>query len=43
MTYEGGFKNNKFHGKAFERGNGYRFEGTYIDGARDRGQLKWSS
>ena len=32
MTYEGGFKDNKFHGKAYERGNGYRYEGNYSYG-----------
>ena len=43
MTYEGGFKDNKFHGKAYERGNGYRYEGNYSYGNKEQGQLRWNA
>ena len=41
--YEGGFKNNKFDGKGLERGDKYTFKGTFIDGARSKGLLKWDA
>ena len=44
LTYTGGFRDNKFDGKGIERGknDSYVFQGTYINGARERGILEWS-
>ena len=39
--YEGGFKNNKFHGNGTEKGNNYVFEGNFTEGKRTYGTLKW--
>ena len=43
MTYEGGFKDNKFHGNAYEKGHQYIFEGKFLHGAREKGTLKWDA
>lgn len=40
-VYEGGFKNNKFHGAGTEKGNGYTFDGNFSEGRRMHGTLKW--
>lgn len=41
LKYEGGFKGNTFDGEGKEEGPQHTFEGTYLDGKRIYGDLKW--
>lgn len=43
LTFEGGFKQNLFNGEGRERSDRHSFEGTYENGVRRCGELKWWS
>lgn len=42
-TYKGGFKDNVFFGSGEQISERYKFKGTYVDGLRECGELKWWS
>jgi len=41
LKYYGGFKENTFNGEGKEEGPSHTFQGTYEDGKRIFGELKW--
>ena len=41
LTYEGGFKNNLFNGEGKEYSAKHTFSGTYENGVKKVGELKW--
>lgn len=41
FKYEGGFKDNRFHGKGVQITEGSKFEGEFENGKKKRGQLSW--
>lgn len=41
LTYQGGFKDNAFHGYGKEKGSSHEYSGDYEEGAKYEGKLRW--